>query len=153
LALTDHSIQFTTEKILWWWSKVGFVPFTKNCLNNKRVRKELGQHTEEDIGLENLQLHYDILADSIESDGFNPGIFDATIPTAVHVDRADTDAEQVAQLLRSGEAFSASGQWNFCESCIGNAGVTLRAQQQQLQINEAARGMATDKKVRQCSKY
>ena len=136
---------FTKEKILWSWSKVGFVPFTRSCLNNKRVRKELGQHTE-DAGLENLQLRYDILADSIENDGFNPGIFDATIPTAVHVDRADTDAEQVAQLLRSGKAFSASGQWNFCESRIGNAGVTLRAQQQQLQINEAARVKAADKK-------
>jgi hypothetical protein len=136
---------FTKEKILWSWSKVGFVPFTRSCLNNKRVRKELGQHTE-DAGLENLQLCYDILADSIENDGFNPGIFDASIPTAVHVDRTDTDAEQVAQLLRNGKAFSASGQWNFFESCIGNAGVTLRAQQQQLQINEAARVKAADKK-------
>ena len=64
----------------------------------------------------------------------------------VHVDTADTDAEQVAQLLRSGKAFSASGQRNFCESCIRNAGVTLRAQQQQLQINEAARVKAAEKK-------
>jgi hypothetical protein len=26
---------FTKEKILWLWAKVGFVPFTRNCLNNK----------------------------------------------------------------------------------------------------------------------
>ncbi len=37
------NFNFTKEKILWSWAKVGFVPFTRNCLNNKRVRKELGQ--------------------------------------------------------------------------------------------------------------
>lgn len=103
------------------WSKVGwFVPFTRCCLKNKRGRKELGQHTE-DAGLENLQLGYDILTDSFEFDGFNLGIFHATIPKAPipHVDRTLTDAEQVAQLLRSKKAFSASRQWtNFCYSHI-----------------------------------
>ena len=32
-----------------------------------------------------------------------------------------------------------SGQWNHCDSRIRNAGVMLRAQEQQLQINEATR--------------
>ena len=136
---------FAKEKIVQAWRKVGFVPFTRSCLKNKRVRKELGQHTE-DIVLEHLQIEYELLNDSLEEDNFNPGIWDSAIPTAVHVNRADTEAEQVEQLLRSGKAFSASGQWNFCDSRIGNAGVTLRAQQQQLQMNEAARAKAADKK-------
>jgi hypothetical protein len=136
---------FTKEKILWSWQKVGFVPFTRSCLHNKRVRKELGQH-KEDTALENLQFRYDVLVDSIEGDGFNPGIFDAVIPMAVHVDRAETHAAQVEQLLSSGKAFSASGQWNHCESRIGNAGVTLTAQKQQLALNEAARLRVADKK-------
>jgi hypothetical protein len=136
---------FTKEKILWSWAKVGFVPFTRSCLENKRVRKELGQH-KEDAGLVNLQLRYDILVDSIEADGFNPGIWDAAIPRAVHVERAATKAGQVAELLSSGKAFSAGGQWNHCESRIGNAGVTLQAQQQQLELNEAARVKVADKK-------
>jgi hypothetical protein len=86
------------------------------------------------------------LVDSLEGDGFNLGIFDAVIPMAVHVDRAETEAAQVEQLLQSGKAFSASGQWNFCDSRIGNAGVTLRAQKQQLALNEAARLRVADKK-------
>ena len=45
---------FTKEKILWSWKEVGFVPFTRSCLSNNRVRKELGQH-KEDAVLENLQ--------------------------------------------------------------------------------------------------
>ncbi len=68
------------------------------------------------------------------------------IPTAAHVQRAPTENAQIAELLKSGKAFSASGQWNFCESQIGNAGVTLRAQKQQLQLNETARTNTANKK-------
>jgi hypothetical protein len=136
---------FTKEKILWSWRKVGFVPFTRSCLTNKRVRKELGQHNK-DKALEDLQFKYDMLADAMEGIGHNPGIFEASIPIAVHVERAETETAQVEQLLRSGKAFSASGQWNFCDSRIGNAGVTLTAQKKQLQLNEAARLKAADKR-------
>jgi hypothetical protein len=45
---------FTKDKILLSWRKVGFVPFTRNCLTNKRVRKELGQHNK-DQALGDLQ--------------------------------------------------------------------------------------------------
>ena len=139
-------LHFTEDKILWSWAKIGFVPFTRSCLQNKRVRKELGQHNK-DAALEDLQLRYNLLVDDIEGAGFNVGIFDAAIPIAAHVDRATTATAQVAQLLSSGKAFSASGQWNHCESCIGNAGVrTLRAQKEQLQLNETARTKAANKK-------
>ena len=136
---------FTKEKILWSWAKVGFVPFTRNCLNNKRVRKELGQHTA-DEGLENLQRKYDLLVNVIEGNGFNPGIFDAAIPTASHVERAQTEEAQAEELVKSQKAFSASGQWNHCESRIGNAGVTIRAQKKQLELNETAKTKVASKK-------
>jgi hypothetical protein len=90
---------------------------------------------------------------SIEGDGFKAGIWDTVIPRAIHVERAATKAGQVAELLSSGRASSASGQWNHCKSRIGNAGVTLQVQQQQLQTNEAARVKVADKKVRRCSRY
>ena len=91
-------------------------------------------------------MQYDLSVDNAEADGFNPGIFDAAIPTAAHVQRAKTAAEQAEQLLMSGKAFSASGQWNHCESRIGNAGVTLMAQKMQLQLNETARQNVENKK-------
>jgi hypothetical protein len=90
-------LHFTKQKILWSWAKIGFVPFTRGCLKNRRVRKELGQNTR-DKALEDLQLQYDVLVDAIEQSGFNPGIFDASIPSAVHVQRAETEAEQIEQL-------------------------------------------------------
>ncbi len=89
--------------------------------------------------MEDLQFKYDVLVNAFEGFGHKPGIFEATIPMVVHVERAETEAAQVEQLLKSGKAFSASGQCNHCDSRIGNAGVTLRAQKQQLQINEATR--------------
>ena len=145
VADKPFDLHFTKDKILWSWAKVGFVPFTRSCLENRRVRKELGQHNK-DAALEDLQFRYNLLVDDLEGDGFNPGIFDAMIPTAAHVQRAATENSQIEELLKSGKAFSASGQWNFCESRIGNAGVTLRAQKQQLQLNEAARTNTANKK-------
>jgi hypothetical protein len=87
------------------------------------MRKELGQHNKFK-SLEDLQFKYEVLVNALEGIGHNPGIFEATIPMAVHVERVETETAQVEQLLKSGEAFSASGQWNHCDSRIGNAGVT-----------------------------
>ena len=68
-----------------------FVPFSRNCLNNvKQLQKELGQRIKEK-GLESLQFRYDVLVDVVEEQGFNPGIFDAVIPSAAHVQRAATE--------------------------------------------------------------
>jgi hypothetical protein len=48
------------------------MPFTRNCLTIKRVRKELGQYTK-DEGLENFQFQNDVLVDVIEgSTGSTP---------------------------------------------------------------------------------
>ena len=49
-------------------------------------------------------------------------------------------------MLKAGKAFSASGQWNLCDSRIGNAGVTLKAQKRQLEMNENARQTIAHKK-------
>jgi hypothetical protein len=59
------------------------------------------------------------MVDEVEGQGFNPGVFDALIPVATHVERAEIEAEQVEQLLKSGKALSASGHWNHCQSRIG----------------------------------
>ena len=123
-------LQLTKEKILSSLATIGFVPFTrKHCLTNpKKVRRELGQHTR-NKHLEALQFDYDVLIDDVKNIVFNPGILNSpTMPSAVHVERVSTAEALVEQLLKSCEAFYASGQWNMCDSRIGNAGVTLMAQ-------------------------
>ena len=54
-AISDKpfDLHFTKEKILWSWAKIGFVPFTRSCLNNRKIRKELGQR-KADEALEDL---------------------------------------------------------------------------------------------------
>ncbi len=39
------------------------------------------------------------MVDPIEGDRLNPGIFDAVIPTAVHVQRSETHTEQVEDVV------------------------------------------------------
>jgi hypothetical protein len=139
--ITDRpfACHFSKEKILRSWAKVGFVPFSRNCINDPKVRKELGQNVR-DTQLEGMQLRYDLAVDDVETNGgINPGIFDAVIPSATLVERAATAEQQVEDLLKSGKAFSVAAHWNLCDSRIGNAGVTLRAQKRQLEINEEAR--------------
>jgi hypothetical protein len=103
---------FTKAKILWPWTKIGFVPFTRNCLTNKRVRKELGQQKEDET-LENLHYQYDVLVDAIEGSGFNGEIFDAVIPTAARVNRAQSEEAQMEEILKAGKKFPPPGNGTF----------------------------------------
>jgi hypothetical protein len=117
---------FTEEKILGSWAKAGFVPFSRNCLKDKKVRKELGQQ-KADEQLENLQRRYDLLVDSFEGDGFYAGMFDLEIPTVAHVIRAETEDLLAEELVKNRKAFSSiSAQWNHGDFRIGYAGVTIK---------------------------
>jgi hypothetical protein len=108
------------------------------------VRSELGQHTA-NKDLEELQVKYNLLVADAETVGFNPGIFDATIPEAKHIERNDNEDEQVRQLVEQKGAFSSSALWNICGTRVGNAGVVIRAQREQLAV-EAAKVAAIEQK-------
>jgi len=127
---------FTKEKIVQAWCKVGFVPFTRNCLSNKKVRHELGQ-TVANKELESLQVRYDNLVSVAERQGLNGGVFDVALPVSRQLNRVHDEDMQVQQLLAQKGAFSASGLWNSCGTRIGNARVALRAQKEQIAINDA----------------
>jgi hypothetical protein len=92
IELKPFDSHFTKEKILWSWEKIGFVPFTRECLRNKRVRHELGQK-KENVVLEALQKKYDTLVNEVEELGFNVGVLAAEIPVAEHVQREEDEDE------------------------------------------------------------
>jgi hypothetical protein len=112
---------FTKEKIMGSWAKIGFIPFTRKCLSNEKVRHELGQHVA-NVDLENLQEKYDGLVGKAEAQGFNAGVFDGAIPVAEHVQRVGDPDEQVRLLLEKKGAFSASSLWSLCGSRLANLG-------------------------------
>jgi hypothetical protein len=126
---------FTKERIVSSWERVGFVPFSRNCLNHKKVRHELGEEGEaKSSELEDLQEDYDHLVSLARRRGFNAGVFDASIPVALRMERVEDEDEQVKQLLETKSAFSAGGIWNICGTRISNASVVIRAQKQQLAL-------------------
>ena len=135
IELKPFDSHFTKEKILWSWEKIGFVPFTWECLRNKKVRHELGQK-KENVVLEALQKKYDALVNEVEELGFNVGVLAAEIPVAEHVQQEEDEDEQVKQLLAQKGVFSASAMWNHCSTRVGNAAVVMKVQKAQLAMEE-----------------
>ena len=79
-------------------TKIGFVPFTRKCAFDQKVRCELGQvNANED--LENLQVTYSEVVAMAEKVGINPGIFDSKIPVPQCSNRAIDEDEQVRRLV------------------------------------------------------
>ena len=89
------------------WEKVGFVPFTRKCLTNHKVRSELGQ-TKPDEKLENLVKEYERLKIDLAAEGYNSDCFDESIPTASNVAHEETDEKMIQNLVDRGSTFSAS---------------------------------------------
>ena len=81
---------FTGDRIVKSWEKVGFVPFTRSCTLNKKVRHELGQQRgARATVLEDIQMNYNTLMTDAHNGGLNAGVFDATIPVAIPVERVN----------------------------------------------------------------
>ena len=75
--------------------------------------------------------------------GINPGIFDSEIPVAQRLNRAVDEDEQVRRLVAQRGAFSAGALWNHCGTRVGNSRVALRAQREQIAIDEAKTSLVT----------
>ncbi len=129
IGMKPFAKNFTKDKILASWSMVGFVPFTQNCIKNKKVSHELGQRQKDD-SLEELQTLYEDLVKSAKVHGLNTGFFDATIPVARRIERKDKEDAQVKQLVDTKGSFSAGALWTVCGTRIGNASVVLRTQKE-----------------------
>ena len=139
VSMKPFTRTFTREKILRSWSKVGFCPFTRSCIQGKKVRHELGQASQ-DKALEDLHESYADVVSRVDQDGLNAGIFDGRIPVTKNVNREQEEDDQVKKLLETKGSFSASALWNVCGTRIGNASVVLRAQTEHLALeaNKAA---------------
>ena len=72
-----------------------------------------------------------------ETSGLNESVFDVSIPVSRQLTRINDEDEQVQQLLAQKGTFSASALWNVCGTRVGNARVALRAQKEQIALNDA----------------
>ncbi|KAI2497543.1 hypothetical protein MHU86_16946 [Fragilaria crotonensis] len=119
VSMKPFSKCFTTDKVLRAWNKIGFVPFTRKCLYDKKVRHELGQD-DANVELENLQEDYAGLVSNAEICGASKGGFNASIERARKLNRAIDEDEQVRQLVATRGAFLAGSLWTTCKSRVGN---------------------------------
>ena len=145
-SLKPFTKHFTEEKILKAWAKVGFVPFTRHCITDKKVRHELGQWNVNN-DLEVLHDKYANLVATAEDLGLNKGVFTAAIPVAYRLERVVDEDEQVRQLLLQKGAFSAGALWSVCGTRVGNARVVLRAQREQIALDEAKTASVTQNRL------
>jgi len=129
---------FTKDKIINCFRRVGYAPFTRECLSSPYIRHELGE-THEDTGkdtggLDQLVNDYEEAKLDLKKEGFNvEGIFDAEIPTATNLRRKETEDKQVNELIERNGGFSASAIYtNIGTVCI-NSGAVLKAQRYQLE--------------------
>ena len=137
---------FTKDKIIKCFCRVGYVPFTRNCLMSEYVRHELGEDTQDET-LEDLVQEYEGAKLDLREQGFNvDGIFDAEIATATNLKRKDTEDDQVKALVARKGAFSASAIFtNIGTMCVTSTAI-LKAQRMQLEAEAQKKENARKKK-------
>ena len=137
---------FTKDKIIKCFCRVGYVPFTRNCLMSEYVRHELGEDTQDET-LEDLVQEYEGAKLDLREQGFNvDGIFDAEIATATNLKRKDTEDDQVKALVARKGAFSASAIFtNIGTMCVTSTAI-LKAQRMQLEAEAQKKGNTGKKK-------
>ena len=90
---------FTKDKIINCFRRVGYAPFTRECLKRPYIRHELGEK-KEDTHLDELVNEYEEAKLDSREEGFNlEGIFDADITTATNLRRKETEDKQVKAVI------------------------------------------------------
>ena len=86
---------FTKDKVLKCFKRVGYAPFTRECLKLKYIRHEINEDTD-DEALATFVTEYEEANLNLKLDGFNVKmVFDAVVPTATRLRCKDTEEEQV----------------------------------------------------------
>ena len=62
---------FTNEKIINYFCRVGYVPFTRQCLNSEYIRHELNEDAKNNNTLEDLSQEYEEAKVKLLEEGFN----------------------------------------------------------------------------------
>ena len=128
IKLRPYDYTFTRASILKWWRKVGFLPMTRNALNDPKVRLEIGEggapeHESKRLAL--LETAYREGAAGLERMGYN-GIdtFDIELPIAEP--KFDLSEEQkIEELMKEGHM--KAGKMIKCGVTMVNAGVAVEA--------------------------
>jgi hypothetical protein len=123
---------FQKEKIFQTWVKVGFLPMTRNAVNDERVRFESGEGgapPEMARRMELLVEDYHDHKKTLDILGFNGNTLDIEIPVALTSDKEITEDEekQIDEIIKK-KAIAKSGKLFKMGIHIANCKVVLEAQ-------------------------
>ena len=118
---------FTKERIKDAFYKVGYIPFTRRCLSNPKVRHEINENTGVSKELSELQQHYRKASENATEIGFNP-VFTAMLPKVQKPVLKESITERVNDLVSKNKAFSTSGLYLYMGTMVANSKEVLEAQ-------------------------
>ena len=138
---------FSKTNILKPWSNVDFIPFTRKCLKNKSLWREIYESNLEDSKLEDLNLEYEVLKDGLKESGLKEEAFHIKIPIAQLVDRKSNKEDQVAELMKFKMSFKTDGLFLHTKNMIFNSDAILEAQTKTLDLLDEQKKKTEDDKV------
>ena len=120
---------FQRYKIVNWWIKVGFIPMTRNAVNDPKVRMELGEGgAPEEVGnrMEMLVEDYAKCAGNLSMLGFNGYVLDLQPSTVDSYEIPPEEEAQIEHIIKNKTIDKAGGLFK-CGIEIGNCRVIVEA--------------------------
>ena len=146
-SISPFASTFTKDKIIKCFSRVGYVPFTRNCLKSEYIRHELVENTD-DTNLEDLVQEYEDANLNLKEEYFNvDGIFDAEIVTATKLKRKENEEDQINSLIARKGSFSVSAMFTNIGTMYVTSSAFLKAQRLQLEEEARKKEAARQKKT------
>ena len=139
---------FNLERIKKSWENIGFVPFTRKCLDNKKVRHEIDESVPNNHSnnVEELQQKYNAIKVKLHEEGFNNECFDIIVPKAFKMKRLKENKDRIKMLIEKGATFSTSGLFIHTGNMVITADELTSAQKQHLDLVEQKKSDVIDKK-------
>ena len=147
IELRPFDLYLTREKIIKYWITCGFLPMTRNALNNPKVRYELGEGGAPQEAGERMELlvkDYEELRESLGNLGFNSGVLDLKAREVVPREFPPDEEAAIQALLDNKSMNRAGGLFNIgCH--VANSRVVLEAGRR-LAVIEKEKKAKIDKK-------
>ena len=142
---------FTQDNIKSWWKNVGFLPMTRNAVNDPKTRWELGEGGAPEEGTARLVIlvdDYNVGAKKVEEMGFNKNILSLR-PPVVSTPKIPEGEEAQIQALVDGKAINKAGAMFKLGLQVANSRVMLEANKRMVKLEEEAKANKERKKKKE----
>jgi len=142
---------FTQDNIKSWWKNVGFLPMTRNAVNNPKTQWELGEGSAPEEGTARLVIlidDYNVGAKKVEQMGFNKNILSLQ-PPVVSTPKIPEGEEAQIQALVDGKAINKAGAMFKLGLQVANSRVMLETNKRMVKLEKEAKANKERKKKKE----